>query len=175
MLKRILVPSLIALIVLLSFVVGMVYSNTPKMAFINLQKLYDQFELKKEMEKKLTTVQTARKNTLDSLEFRLNALSDSMKYADSKEQQKIRQQFEMQRKEYLYKDKSYTEDNENMVAQYDEQVWGQLNQYITEFGEKNNYTMVLGGDGSGSVMYAQSSLDITEKVASYVNERYKGK
>lgn len=80
-----------------------------------------------------------------------------------------------QRRNYiLRKKKSFEEDNEKMVKQYDENIIKQLNQYVKDYGEKNKYQFIYGADGSGNLMYADSTYDLTKKIIEYVNERFNG-
>lgn len=173
MLKKIGIAAIAVIVTSLSVTVCWLYIHTPKVAFVNLSKAYNSFELKKELEKKLTSVQSAREQSLDSLKMKLTVLSAALEKGEADDNQK--KQFTAHKAEFLYKDKSYAEDNEAMAAQYDEQVWTQLNQYINEYSQQKGYTMVVGGDGTGAIMYAQNDLDITDEIIRFANERYKGK
>tara|TARA_B100001057_G_scaffold494278_1_gene590472 strand:+ start:1191 stop:1628 length:438 start_codon:yes stop_codon:yes gene_type:complete len=53
-------------------------------------------------------------------------------------------------------------------------VWDRLNVYVKEYGEKNHYQIILGTQGSGNIMFAEKSLDITEPFLKYANSRYEG-
>lgn len=147
--------------------------SAPEIGYVNLNKLYDEFALKKELEGKLTTVQDARQQSLDSLLLTLQILSTTVESGAADETAK--QNFEVKRAEYLAKDRNYAEDNSSMVEQYDQQIWEQLNQYVTEYGNTHGLTMVIGGDGSGAVMFAKDQLDVTEDLIAFSNSRYEGK
>jgi outer membrane protein len=58
---------------------------------------------------------------------------------------------------------------------YSREIWQQINQYTKDFGKKNGYAVIYGANGSGSIMYADTTLDITAPVLLYINERYEGK
>jgi len=62
-----------------------------------------------------------------------------------------------------------------LSAQYDKEILAQLNQYVRDFGAKNNYEYIFGNDGNGSLMYAQESNDLTRQVTEYINQKYAGK
>ena len=49
-----------------------------------------------------------------------------------------------------------------------------MSQYIVEFGKQNDYDLILGADGNGTVMYAKEMLDISKNVTVYINNKYKG-
>ena len=154
------------------------FATKPKTAFVNLTRLYNEFELKKSLEQQLTSVQQLRQKTLDSLELNLKTLSRNIEAIDA---QKMKDEynsriaeFENRKQEYLYKQKTFGDDNSNLSDQYSVRIWKQLNQYVKDFGDANHYTYIMGGDGSGSMMYADQSDDLTETLVTYTNSRYKG-
>jgi len=146
-------------------------SRRDKVACINLAGIYDEFPMKKELEARLMNVQQARKNILDSLKIELNALSLSIK---SQKDFVAIDEFQAKNKLYAMKQQAFEEDNAAVTDNYSSQIWKQLNQYIKDFGKENEYTFILGADGSGTMMYATEQKDITKEVSEYVNKRYHG-
>lgn len=55
-----------------------------------------------------------------------------------------------------------------------EQVYGKINGYIKEYGELEGYKMILGTTANGSLLYADSAIDITDKLIIFVNKKYEG-
>ncbi len=171
--KDILIYILLALI--LAFGIYQ-YSSRPNIACVQLGKVYDEFEMKKQLEGKYKNISNARKVQLDSLELHLKALSNiivSMNEKDPLRQEKINE-FEYKKQDYLQKKKTFGEDNQQTSKMYEEEVWKQLNQYITDYGKEKGYTCVLGANGTGAVMYIQQSSDVTDAVITYVNNKFKG-
>ena len=162
--------SVIALFILY----GMRREDPNNIAYVNVQKLYNEFYMKKELEAKLTTVQQARKTILDSLELQLKILSNTLENITKKDSEK-ENRFIAIREEYVMKKKQFDEDNQAMTQQYSEQIMKQLNEYTQEYGKQKGYRYILGAEGSGGIMYASEKLDITKEVIEYVNGRYKGR
>lgn len=54
-----------------------------------------------------------------------------------------------------------------------EQVLKQLNTFMKEYGEKMGYTLILGANGQGSLLYAKDGMDITQEMIEMVNRRYR--
>mgnify|MGYP003665688936 CR=1 FL=1 len=54
------------------------------------------------------------------------------------------------------------------------QVWERLNSYIQEFGELNDYSIILGTQGAGNLMYAKDDMNITKELLEFVNKKYEG-
>lgn len=148
----------------------MACNSQDKTGYIELNQIYDKFPLKKELEGQLQHTQNARKAILDSMNLKLHTLSNQAR-AGSTEAEKV---FLVEQRAYLEKQRYFEEDNSNQVRQYDEQIWKQINQYVKDFGEEKGYDYVFGATGTGSVMYADKSKNITEEVSTYVNSKYKG-
>jgi outer membrane protein len=145
-----------------------------KTAWIDINKVYNEFVYKKELEKKLTQTQQARKALIDSLEFELQMLSREIQTENGKDKNKI-SVFEFKRENYLNKKNEAEQDNAVLQKTYNTQILNQLNQYLKDYGKKENLRYILGSDGSGALMFATEEDEITEAAILYINERYKGK
>lgn len=144
-----------------------------KTGWIDLPAVYKEFDYKKEMEAKLIRTEEARKQVLDSLEFELRILSEEINAGEQKDKQKI-QVYQRKGEDYMNKKKLFEEDNYMNKNKAEEQILNQLNQYVRDYGAKNNYSFIYGADGTGTIMYGDKTIDITEQVKVYVNEKYKG-
>jgi outer membrane protein len=165
---------LIVVTILTAFLVYKVLDNrTMKTGYVDLNKVLSEFKLKQELEQKLTLITEKRNMIIDSLEFELKVLSKQLNQEKLPAKDKI-SLFETKKEEYFEKKKNFEDDNARLTKQYDEQIFTQLNQYVKDFGEKNEYAYILGADGSGVLMYSDQGMNITEEVNKYVNERYKG-
>jgi outer membrane protein len=151
----------------------MIWMNKPKTAYVDLGKVYSEFTLKKELEGKLQQVQLTRKSQLDSLELDLNVLVKNIQSNEEKAAL-LQGDFQVKRQQYALKSQSIDEEASRLTQTYDDQIWKQLNQYIREFGKSNSYQYIFGAEGSGALMYADDSDNITEQMVAYVNNRYKG-
>ncbi len=163
------------LVAILLAAVIYLFVTRPKTGYVEVYKVYGDFELKKEYDAKLTTVQTARKNIIDSLSIKLEALGAQIQSGVfNKTEREIKiQEYQLKRQELALKQKSFEEDNSRTVQQYQEQIWKQLNEYMKSYGKEHSYTYIFGADGSGSLMYSVEENNITEEITKYVNERYK--
>lgn len=145
-----------------------------KLGWVNIKELYNEFEFKKELEKKLINTQQARKTVLDSLEIELKVLSREIQTEGGKAKDKIAS-FELKRERYLNKKEELEQDNTVLERQYNEQILNQLNQYLKDYGKEKGMRYIFGTSGDGSLMYAEETDEITKEVISYINEKYKGK
>ncbi len=149
-----------------------------KFVIVDLAQLYNGFEMKKQLEGQMTNVVDVRQKTLDSLELSLNILSRTIQSMDPEANKEAydskANEFEVRRQQYMSQQSAITQDNEAMQNQYNEQIWKQLNQYVEDYGKANGIECIIGGDGSGNVMYTETGLDLTDEVVVYCNERYQG-
>lgn len=50
-------------------------------------------------------------------------------------------------------------------------VLNDINDYVKEYGKKNNYKIIFGATGGGSIMYAEKSTDLTEDILMGLNNQ----
>ena len=46
---------------------------------------------------------------------------------------------------------------------------------IREYGKKKGYSLIIGANDSGNLLYGSESKDITNDVLEYLNQQYKNK
>ncbi len=139
--------------------------TSAKNGYIQNQKVFAAFAGTKELEKRLVIAQQKQKNILDSLASLIQLTSQTPSSALTNKQ--LRNQYQQ-----LYT--QYEQDGQALNQQYTAQAWKQLNQYIREFGQQNGYQFIYGADGTGGVMYADSTYDLTDPVTTYANKKYAG-
>lgn len=169
----ILFKNLIApLFIILAIAFSVFWSSykSKKIGYVNTSIVYDGFKLKKELETKYKTVQLTRQNLLDSIKFKVQYLSLKGNAMNENEKMQIN---ELQRS-YLVKEKEFNEDNDVTATQYSEQIWKQINQFMSDYGKQNHYDVILGATGQGNIMYAKEQDDITKEIIEYINNKYSG-
>jgi Skp family chaperone for outer membrane proteins len=147
-------------------------SGSPNIVYVDINKLYSEFKMTKELDNKLTAVTQARKNILDSLKFDLEVLSKQL--ANKPDAADLKQDFIRKREDYMAKSDQFTQDDQMQTQQYQEQILKQLNQYVTDYRSEKDYDVILGTSGNGVVMAADDNFDISPEVIRYINEKYKG-
>lgn len=128
-----------------------------KVAFILNQKVFNEFDGKKELEKKLSKVREANKSVIDSLN---NLIQHTSNYSV------------IQMHKSSISDIQFTE--QELTEKYTSDLWNTINAGIKEFGEQKEYDFILGATGNGGLMYAKKGNDITDEVLRYLNKRYTG-
>lgn len=54
-------------------------------------------------------------------------------------------------------------------------VINDINDYVKEYGKKNNHKIIFGASGSGNIMYADEATNLTEKILTGLNAEFEGK
>jgi outer membrane protein len=129
-----------------------------KYAFVDVIRLVDSYQLKKDLEKDLHRRMTPAKNQLDSLQFQSGLMS-------SKPADPIHQYY--QQAAYGYQQAAQEAD-----AKLSHQVWDRLNPVIMDFSRENNLKLLVGATGTGTLLYGDSTLDMTSALISYANNKY---
>jgi outer membrane protein len=147
------------------------YQHEYKIAYVEINSLYNSFAFKKELENKLVMIKQTRKNILDSMQLQLRVLASSL----NPEKEKDKLLFETTKQTYIEKGKAFSEDNNALTGEYSSSVLKQINEYMQEYGKAHGYSYILGADGNGTIMFADTEKNITDEVLAYLNDRYKGK
>src|SRR3954471_3520801 len=146
--------------------------TTTKTVYVDIPKVFNGFDMKKEFQDKFKRTEALRKRVIDSLSFDLQLMA---KRVDSDQKnQVLMKEFDLKR-EYYFKQKNESDqDNVALSSQYDKQILEQMSQYIADYGKKNSLDLILGADGNGTLMYAADKMNISEEIIGYINDRYKG-
>ena len=147
--------------------------QTKPNVFIDLPYVFNEFALKKDLQKKYTNVMAGRKKNIDSLGFFLQNLEAELKSESKPDQEKVKL-FLNKQKVYMEQVKIFDEEDKSINSDYDAQIFKQLNQYVTDYGKENNINIIFGSMGNGSLMYADSTINITNKIVIYINKKYAG-
>src|SRR5688572_10985259 len=102
-------------------------SGKQKIYYVDLQKLYAEFELKKELETSLANYSHQHTQALDSLAMTINQLKYRI---DEKKTERDVMLLEQLSELYLTKETAFKQERSTMSQQFDDQIWKQLNQYI---------------------------------------------
>lgn len=169
--KKVIIPIFIILLLILGFEIFQ-YISKPKIAYIELQKVFNEFAMTKEMSKDIDKVQKAQDMQLDTIALRIEMFKRILNtnYTPAIDDSVKRKEYE-----YYLKKQSLEDDMIRLSSTYNDKIWKQLNQYISEFGKDNGYDYLHGASGNGSIMYADSSHNVTADVIAYVNDKYNGK
>lgn len=141
------------------------YLDQPKIGFVDTAYLYNNFAMKKELEKKLMDISHEKQAAMDSLYERIARNPDRR---DGQETGQLQQQYSAKRE-------SAEKEMEQLHAAYEQQIWKQINALVSQFGTEHKLPLILGANGDGAIMHGDKALNLSEEVLRYMNSNYNGK
>ncbi len=165
---------LLLLAILALQVVQLIDPPGKRLGYIDNVKVYENFQLKKELASQLQQFTSRQDRELDSLNLQINQLAQQLDREQPKDKDLARAELTALLNEAESKSRAFAEDRARITNEFDEQVWTQVNQFVRDFGEAEEYDYIYGLTGDGSLMHAPESEDLTNEVIVYINERYHG-
>ncbi len=133
-----------------------------KVGYVDAYQLFENFNGQKEVKAKFVSYEKEVQAQIDTLSYQRVARDENGNPSQSAIYAK---QLSVQ---------NLQEDLNTKQFEYTAQVWEQINTYIAEFGEEEQYDFILSGTGDGTIMYRDASQDITDEVVDYINAKYEG-
>ncbi len=126
---------------------------------------YDEYikKLKKEVYVPLISMQKEIKNLKKKIEV-ANENSENIS-------QDLLKKFYTLQQQYISKENKSQKEIQDSVDVYREKLNTQININVYEYAKKNDFHYVYSPAGTGTFMYADSNLNITEEVIYYLNSR----
>lgn len=133
-----------------------------KIAVVDAVKLFDRFNMKKELE-------ANEKAKLQAISKQVDSIANQLELARAS-----RNEDEVKKMTYGYNYMKTNLENEFRQGNRDinEQVWKRLNPVVEEYGKMKGLHVIIGANGMGSVLYNDEYLDLTEDIIKYVNNKY---
>ncbi len=171
---------LITIIVLILFNLGLGIYNTmskKRIAYVRsglvLEKFEGMIEARKLFDQKLSkwqseydTLVSLYNNKMELYQIKEKSLSANQKAEFALEIKKLEENIN-----------KYQENAEkNSATEKDKLSLGavnQINDYIKEYAEKHNLSIVLGVTNTGNILYGEDAVDITEDIIKGLNKNYK--
>lgn len=164
-------------ILAISFLIYQLYSSRPKIAYVRTLELVYGYNGMKRAHSEFKNQTTAWQSNIDTL--RINYERSLSKYqqnlsalsaTEKEEQQAILKRMENDLNNYASVIQDQAKEREKNLT---ESVLNQINSYVESYAKKKGYDMVLGAEGSGTIVYATDAYDITKDVLTALNEENK--
>jgi outer membrane protein len=134
-------------------------TSSKETVIIDSFKVFEGFQLKKDYDAKIEKEFAAEKAELDSMGYKFNTLKNPL-------------EIDVLKKQFVIKKRQFDEKFQAVSQKYTNEVYERLNTYIKEFGKKNNFGIIIGSNGQGNVMYRDEAMDVTEKLITFINDKY---
>lgn len=150
-----------------------------KIAFIDNGDVINDYQMKIDIEAKFEnqnvdftkqrdSIAQMYQTEMQSIQQRLAQMSPQQQQQESQafsqKWQPIQQQMQMQQQQM-----------EQMFNTEMDSVISKMNKFVEGYGKDNGYTLVLGKNQAGSVVYGDETIDITEEIIKAINEEYNAK
>ncbi|MCH2229643.1 MAG: OmpH family outer membrane protein [Crocinitomicaceae bacterium] len=145
----------------------MANSQNNDIAFFDYNRVYNECNLKIELENDLKTVSSSRQSELDSLQMELSFFSDKISKRTSSEEETMK--FEELRNRYLGLKQRYEEENLRLKENYFTQIRQSINEQSKDFAKEIDVDYFFAAVGDGSLMYADDVEDMTAELILFVN------
>lgn len=127
-----------------------------EVSYIDIGKLVDNYQLKKDLENSTSQNLYKIKNVMDSLEMH-KKLSGGNPHVDS---------------QLMHAQLAFEQYYTLSSQQISKSVWERLNPVIEEFGKERGLRLLIGANGAGNVLYGDKANDMTDELIKYINARY---
>ena len=145
------------------------YTGKSKIAYVDVAEVYKEFELSKELQDKYAKSAMVRNTILDSLRFSINLITKQLDVIKNTSQREaLIQKYTEKASEFQLREEQLRKDNDQQNQTYKGQIQTQLNQYITEFGKENEFDLMIGANGTGTLLYASDRQNITKELIKYI-------
>ena len=153
-----------SILLLIVIVFGITYyfgENKKDLVYIDTIKLFNGFNMTKDIQHIEETKINKQGKELDSL----YAVFKTVKKKEDASFKNLQQQI-------AYKSKAFQELQDSYTNNLGNNVWSRLNTYIKEYAEHQNLKIILGTSGNGNIMFGDESIDITSEIITYSNKKY---
>lgn len=139
---------------------------------VDIERIYQSFKMTEELNKKFVSLTDQSRQAIDSIDQRIAVVQTSLGRSEKLEMN-TNPAAEMQ---WLASEQSKLKmQNDKIKSELEQQIWTQLNHFLQEFGDLDNYQVILGAKGDGTIIYANNIKDVTDEVIEFVNDKYYGK
>lgn len=154
------------------FIIFFLSCESNKIAYVDIQKVFNDFKLKEDLSKDFHKVKNDRDKVVDSLKLDLNKHYSIIENSNKNERENLVLSFKKKEQVFYEIVQDYKSKNDELMSEYDAQIYSRINSLINKFGENNSYDLILGANNSGNIMYAKKGVDITEEVTDFLNREY---
>ena len=132
-----------------------------EVVYVDNIKLFDEFQMTKDMKSIGEKEYSSKKNELDTLYSKLQGnLEQNVK--------------ESLMKEFIEKREAFDQFNKTFALEESDKIWSRINSYTKEFSKEKDYKIIIGSDSKRDVLFGDETVDVTKELTNYLNKRYAG-
>ncbi len=156
-----------------------VWITAPRIAYVRSFELVDKYAGTVEARAAFEKKKSAMLSNVDSMKMYFNqargAYIKEMSTLPASKRNEREQELSAQHSQLI----QYGEVIDQKIKEEDavmmNEVLGQINSYVEEYAKENNFDIIMGTTASGSLLYGDESLDVTEDILDELNKKYQGR
>lgn len=149
-----------------------------KIGFVNSDLLISEYEGTKEAKIKFDNQKSEWLANVDSLKSdfqksvgQYNKVYQSINESERRERERLLNAQEIQLKKYA---DSINEKIKNEDQKLISEILSQIDVFVDEYGERNDFDIILGSTSDGNILFGKEKYDITIEVLDQLNAKYRG-
>jgi outer membrane protein len=147
-----------------------------KIAYVDSAKIFNEYKGSAEAKKAFQSNTRVWQANMDSLtsevKTAIQKYEKSLATMSPKEQDLAKQLIQVKRKQLADYQRGIQDNAKQEEGKLTQSVVSQINAFLTAYGKKHNYKLILIANQSGTIAYAREGLDITSTVIEELNNEY---
>lgn len=135
--------------------------SSSDIAFVNNKKLFDAFQMTKEIKKSGEKQIQVKQNELKFIYEKVQMTTDI------KEREALERVLEQKENDLEVFNQMYSKEQT-------EKIWNRINGYTKDFFKTKEYKIIIGSETNRDVIYADQSIDVTNDLINFINKKYEG-
>lgn len=153
--------------------------HTSELVYVDVNKLLDGYKRTKVVRAEFQKKAQAMNANVDSL---LKDWQAELKKYEKERSRMTRKELKLKQELLANKQNqinNYQEAVQKKLKEEDQKVTqtviNDINDYVKEYGKKHHYDIIFGASGTGNIMYAKETTDLTDIILEGLNKEYEGK
>lgn len=150
-----------------------------KIGYVDVEEIMKEYDATKDVEAALKAEQENVGKSLDSLSANFQAkVQDFYKKAQrmsAKSRQAKEAELQQEQQALQLKGQQAQQALQQKSQDEIEKLTKKLDKAVAEYAKTNKFTMILGTQGNGTVMYGEDQTNLTETILDVLNEAYESK
>jgi outer membrane protein len=144
-------------------------ANNNKTAYVDMDKVFNDFEFTKQKKAEYENTMAKRKEITDKEKLRLQQVYKNLSMTKNPDKKEV-EKFQVDRQVFEQKVQQDEQQNQAMDQQYTDEISKQLKQYMEDFRKEEGYTYIF----IKSNIIADEAQDVSKEITDFVNKKFKG-
>ncbi len=152
------------------------FFRNEKIAYVDSARILNEYkgsaEAKKAFQSKAKVWQANIDTLTNEVKYAIQKYEKSIATLSPKEQELTKQLIQVKQKQLSDYQHAIQENAKEEDGKLTQGIVSEINTFLTKYGKKHNYKMILIANQSGTIAYAREGLDITSSVIEDINDEY---